>query len=151
MPETRLLVIRKAQSEDEATLFALARSFATSFVVEEQPFSHSLSEILSSSDACLVVAEDEGQIVGYALAFDHFTFYANGRVTWVEEIVVSETFRRQGVGRRLMQEIEAWAVRRGSRLVALATRRASAFYQALGYEESALYFRKRLSIDIEQR
>ena len=31
---------------------------------------------------------------------------------------------------------------RGSRLVALATRRAARFYAALGYEESATYFRK---------
>jgi hypothetical protein len=28
--------------------------------------------------------------------------------------------------------------------MALATRRAAAFYQALGYEESAVYFRKLL-------
>jgi hypothetical protein len=43
-----------------------------------------------------------------------------------------------------MQGFEAWAAKRGSKLVALATRRAAPFYQALGYEESAIYFRKLL-------
>ena len=41
-----------------------------------------------------------------------------------------------------MREFERRAAERGSRLVALATRRASAFYLGLGYEESATYFRK---------
>jgi hypothetical protein len=44
-----------------------------------------------------------------------------------------------------MQGIEAWAKQREARLIALATRRAASFYKALGYEESASYFRKILS------
>jgi GNAT superfamily N-acetyltransferase len=62
----------------------------------------------------------------------------------VEEIMVEENLRRAGVGTLLMHGFEAWAETRGARLIALATRRASAFYTALGYEESAAYFRKLL-------
>jgi GNAT superfamily N-acetyltransferase len=62
----------------------------------------------------------------------------------VEEIMVEESCRRQGVGEMLMREFEAWARARECRLVSLATRRASAFYAAIGYEESAVYFRKLL-------
>ena len=39
---------------------------------------------------------------------------------------------------------EAWAKNEGAVLAALATRRASSFYTAIGYEESASYFRKLL-------
>ena len=45
-----------------------------------------------------------------------------------------------------MTRFEAWAAARGCRLVALATRRAAAFYGAIGYEESATYFRKILVV-----
>jgi len=38
------------------------------------------------------------------LGFDHHTFYANGRVSWVEEIMVSEDYRRRGVGRLFDEE-----------------------------------------------
>jgi GNAT superfamily N-acetyltransferase len=62
----------------------------------------------------------------------------------VEEIVVHEAFRRRGIGTLLMQSFEEWATQQASHLVALATRRAAAFYQALGYEESATYLRKLL-------
>ena len=138
------MAIRKAQLADESALCALAKSFATSFTVDEQQFARSFSELLASSVAHLAVAEEDGQVLGYVLGFEHLTFYANGRVAWIEEIVVSEPFRRQGIGRMLMHEFEAWATGRGCKLVALATRRASSFYQALRYEESALYFRKLL-------
>ena len=41
-----------------------------------------------------------------------------------------------------MSAFERWAAVRDCALVALATRRAAPFYRALGYEESAVYFRK---------
>ena len=139
-----IITIRLAQDADTAAILALARRFATSFVVDEQAFRRAFVALLGSSQAHLAVAEAEQQPVGYILGFEHDTFFANGRVAWVEEIMVSEAFRRQGIGQLLMQEFEAWAATRGAKLIALATRRAAAFYRALGYEESATYFRKLL-------
>jgi GNAT superfamily N-acetyltransferase len=136
--------IRPAQHADAAAVLALAKPFATSFVVEEQAFHHAFTELLASPQAYLAVAETAQQLVGYVLGFEHYTFFANGRVAWVEEIMVSEPWRRQGLGQLLMQEFEAWAVARECKLVGLATRRAATFYQAIGYEESATYFRKLL-------
>ena len=84
------------------------------------------------------------RIIGYCLGFDHYAFYANGRIAWVEEITVKESVRRRGVGKVLMENFEEWSSKRGNRLVALATRRAASFYKSVGYEESARYFRKLL-------
>ena len=136
--------IRTAQYLDAKAVLALAKAFATSFVVEDQAFFGVFSKLLASPQAHVAVAEIDRQLVGYILGFEHETFFANGAVTWVEEIMVSERFRRQGIGQVLMQAIETWAAQRGSKLVGLATRRAAPFYRALGYEESAIYFRKLL-------
>ena len=144
MTHADALIIRPATESDGAALLTLARAFATSFRVEPAAFERAFVEILTHPDVCLVVAEENGAVIGYVLGFDHRTFFANGRVAWVEEIMVAQTHRRQGVGRRLMETLEAWAVSRDAKLIALATRRASDFYQAVGYEESAIYFRKRL-------
>jgi hypothetical protein len=43
-----------------------------------------------------------------------------------------------------MGSVEDWATRRGCAYVALATRRAEAFYAAIGYEASATFLRKLL-------
>lgn len=134
--------IRSATGHDEDALFALVRDFATSFVPERSAFACALREILTDAAANLSVAIIEGEIVGYCLGFDHYAFYANGRVAWVEEIFVKEEYRAGGIGRALMASFEAWGVSRDARLVGLATRRAASFYRAIGYEESAVFFRK---------
>jgi GNAT superfamily N-acetyltransferase len=138
------MTIRPAEPSDSPALFLLARAFATSFAVEQAAFERAFAELLTQPEAFLTVAEMDGEVAGYVLGFDHLTFFANGRVAWVEEITVSEPFRRQGVGRRLMEAFNAWATERGAKMIALATRRAAEFYGTLGYEESAAYFRKRL-------
>jgi GNAT superfamily N-acetyltransferase len=137
-------IIRAAEPQDSDTHLALASAFVTSFAVEPDAFQHAFSTLLADPHACLIVAEQEGQVIGYLLGFVHLTFYANGPVAWVEEITVSEVYRQQGVGRLLMQDCERWAAERGAKLVALATRRAAPFYHALGYTESASYFRNLL-------
>jgi GNAT superfamily N-acetyltransferase len=61
---------------------------------------------------------------------------------------VRDQERGRGIGRILMSAFEQWAAAQGCALVALvalATRRAAPFYRALGYEESATYFRKVLT------
>lgn len=52
--------------------------------------------------------------------------------------------RGRGVGRGLMAAAEAWAAARGAAYVSLATRRAGGFYQALGYDDSAVFFKRSL-------
>ena len=91
-----------------------------------------------------MVAEFNGEITGYCLGFIHDTFYANGPVAWIEEIMVESSHRRSKVGHRLMAAFEAWAKENGAVLSALATRRAAHFYEAIGYEASATYYRRLL-------
>lgn len=141
------LNIRSAVESDGPSVFTLAEQFATSFDVKREAFERSFKEVSASNDALLVVAVLKGNIVGYCLAFDHPAFFANGRVTWVEEIMVSEDCRLSGVGRSLMAAVERWGLARSSSMVALATRRAADFYSAIGFEESAIYFRKLVSSD----
>jgi GNAT superfamily N-acetyltransferase len=136
--------IRPAQEADAPAVFRLAVCFATSFTVEEAAFRHTFIGLLADGTAFLRVAEWDGDVVGYVLGFDHETFFANGRVAWLEEIMVAEEFRARGIGRLLMASFEAWARDRQCRLISLATRRAADFYRKLDYAESALYFRKLL-------
>lgn len=134
--------IRIATPEDAEAVFSLASDLATSFEIDNGQFLESFHRILSDEHALLLVAVEGAVPVGYCLGFQHTTFFANGTVAWVEEIVVNSPHREKGCGRSMMAAFERWAANRGARLVALATRRASEFYRALGYEESATYFRK---------
>jgi GNAT superfamily N-acetyltransferase len=144
---TTCLIIRVAESADRDAVFALAREFATSFDVEAANFGLVFDELMQSPDARLLIALVDNNVVGYLLGFDHPAFFANGRVAWVEEIMVEPDQRRRGIGRKLMAEFEHWTASRNARLIALATRRAGDFYRSLGYEESATYFRRLLETE----
>ena len=136
--------VRRATPDDRDRVFSLASDLATSFDVEERAFRASYRQVVTDDHALLIVVEDNNEVVGYCLGFDHVAFFANGRVAWVEEMMVSSSHRRKGAGRSLMAAFERWSAARGAKLVALATRRAAEFYRAVGYEESATYFRKML-------
>jgi GNAT superfamily N-acetyltransferase len=100
---------------------------------------------VSHAETLLIVAVRDDVLVGYLLASNHLTFLANGPVCWVEEVMVETDQRRHGIGRRLMEAAELWAEDRGAAYVSLASRRAGDFYLALGYEDSATFFKKSLA------
>ena len=134
--------IRQAELGDADDVARLAAELALSFEFSAARFRENYPVLLAADGACLLLAVSGRESIGYLLGFRHLTFYANGPVGWVEEVVVRDQDRGQGIGRVLMDAFERWATAQGCALVALATRRAAPFYLALGYEESATYFRK---------
>jgi GNAT superfamily N-acetyltransferase len=138
------IAIRQAEPADADAVWPLTQAFATSAEPERVAFDAAFSRIQSDVNVRLLVAESSGEIVGYALASTHDTLFANAPVVWVEEVMVAESYRRRLVGSALMAAVEEWAAAESAFYVSLATRRAAAFYAAIGYEESATFFRKRL-------
>ncbi len=91
------------------------------------------------------MAEEGEAIVGYILAYSHLTFLASGPVAWVEELMVASSRRRSGLGSELMAATEEWARDTvHAPYIALASRRAGDFYRAIGYDDSAVFFKKSL-------
>ena len=136
--------VRRAVADDLDGVAALAADMAQSFAVSADSFRLTYQSLLAADDVSLLVAVRGPERLGYLLGFRHLTFYANGPVGWVEEVAVRRRDRGCGIGRAMMNAFEDWAGHQNCALVALATRRAAPFYQALGYEESAVYFRKLL-------
>jgi GNAT superfamily N-acetyltransferase len=139
------VLIRPARSDDRENVWPLARDFATSFSPRRDAFDASWPQLVDAPRTILLVAETaEGEVVGYLLGSSHLTFLANGPVAWVEEVMVDRNQRQSGVGRSLMEYAESWASSIGAAYLALASRRAGTFYLALGYEDSATFFKKTL-------
>jgi GNAT superfamily N-acetyltransferase len=138
--------VRQARADDVEQLWPLVRDFATSFRPDRSAFAQTFSKMLDRADTLvLVAATDRDAIVGYLLGSHHGTFFANGPVAWIEELMVAESVRRRGVASALVSSAEAWARSVPCAYIALASRRASAFYVHHGYEESATFLRKLLT------
>jgi GNAT superfamily N-acetyltransferase len=137
-------LIRPARAEDAPAVASLASQLAQSYRFDPAGFEANYPALLATPDVRLLVAVVDQRPGGYLLGHQHLTLYANGPVATVDEMLVREDVRGGGLGRALLASFEAWAARRGCARVAVATRRAGAFYQACGYQDSALYLRKEL-------
>lgn len=143
-PHPADIAIRRARADDHDAIWPLARDFATSFTVEPEAFTRVFAALLRQRRALLLVATTTEGVDGYLLAHTHDAFLANGPITWVEEVMVSPEHRGAGIGRALINAAEQWAHEQGAAYVALASRRAGAFYLALGYSDSATFYKKTL-------
>jgi len=95
-----------------------------------------LARLLARSDHRFVVAEGDGQLLGWV----HVELSESvdvGSLAVIAGLVVDRAHRRQGVGAALMAEAEAWARQQGCPLMRLrssATRTpAHRLYEGLGY------------------
>jgi GNAT superfamily N-acetyltransferase len=136
-----MIAVRRATPSDAAAVWELVRDFATSFTADRAAFDGLFPELLTRDDVRVLVAETDG-VIGYLLASEHPTFFANGPVVGVEEIMVAPEHRRSGAGAALMAAAERWAESRDAGYVCLASRRAGDFYLALGYTDSAVFYKK---------
>ncbi|PAV29141.1 hypothetical protein CIL05_12120 [Virgibacillus profundi] len=136
------VIYRKAKNSDREDLYVMAKKLATSFDVNEPDFSNVFKSLLDDESVDLILADKEQNLIGYVFVLHHPAFYANGIITWVEELFVIEEYRGKKIGKHLMAEAEKLSKERGSKLVALATRRADKFYKSIGYDESAMYYKK---------
>ena len=139
-----MITVRPAVVDDVDAVWPLARDLATSYVVDRDTYATIFPGLVAEPSVLLLVATEDGAVVGYLLGQRHVTFHAGGPVLWVEEVMVDPDRRCNGVGRALLEAAEDLARTSRAAYVALATRRAADFYAALGYEESAAYVKKAL-------
>ena len=95
-----------------------------------------LSRILRRQDQQFLVAEVDAHVVGWVHAAVAEFVEVEPFVT-IAGLIVEREHRRQGIGRMLMAEAEAWAKARGCSIVRLwssaARTAAHRFYEQLGY------------------
>jgi GNAT superfamily N-acetyltransferase len=88
----------------------------------------------------VVLAFAGKQPVGMAVCFRGFSTFAARPLLNIHDFVVLEQYRGQGIGRRIMDEVEAQARTLGCCKLTLETQennhRARAFYEAFGFTRS---------------
>lgn len=125
--------IREAKDFDEDAVLDLVGKFPNSSHINRTLFHKTWLEKINSGITYIGVAEFEGSIVGYVSGYKHSTLYSNKPVAWIDEVLVREDMRKQGVGKDLINEFSRWAIKQDCRLIALASRDEGKFYCALGF------------------
>lgn len=114
---TERLVLRNAAREDVPVLLELIRGLAeyeklTHICVADE---ESIDDILfgEGTTAEALVAEYDGEPVGFALFFHNFSTFLGRRGIYIEDIYVKPEARRGGIGKAILQHIIRLANERG--------------------------------------
>ena len=130
------MTVRDAVLRDAPSLYRLDCE-SMGYDYPEDKTAAQLEKLLSNGRDKILVAEIDGQVVGYLHLVDYDLLYA-GHMKNIMGIAVDPEHRRMGIGRALLEAGEEWAKADGAegiRLVSGESRvGAHAFYRALGYK-----------------
>ena len=136
--------VTHATSVSDELVAALARLVPQLSSSAKPPGREELTEIVSSSSTTLLVARDDaGTIIG-SLTLALFRT-PTGTRAWIEDVVVDETTRGQGIGEALVQAAIRVATESGARTVDLTSRpsrdAANRLYEKVGFRrrETSVY------------
>lgn len=138
-------VIRPARATDLDAMTELLRrlfSIESDFAFDQARQAAGLSLLLASGKDLVLVAECRNRVVGMCSVQTLISTAEGGRVGLMEDLVVAEDHAGRGIGRKLLEGIETWAVQqRLSRLQLLAdidNQPALAFYEHLDWKKTRL-------------
>jgi ribosomal protein S18 acetylase RimI-like enzyme len=104
-----------------------------------------LADLTGSGHSFLFVAEADGRTVGFISGELREGSPTFRQKTWasVDDVFVEPDYRNLGVGRALLESVEAWAKEKSadgiSLQVAAANERGRKFYEGLGFREISVY------------
>jgi GNAT superfamily N-acetyltransferase len=140
------VTIRDVEETDAEAIARLLGQLG--YPAEPGVVSRRLARMQASDADRLFVAEVDCTVVGLAGIHVSPSVEYDGDAAKVSAIVVDESSRRRGVGRALLEAVEAEAQARNCVLVFLTTSKrregAHEFYRQLGWEETGRRFSKRL-------
>ena len=131
--------IRKANMKDAEALLSLYENLG--YPTTASKLSRRLGMILSQPHYDLLLAERNGEILGFLGYAKLFFFEADGSYYRILALSVAKETRRQGIASRLIDELKKQAVKEGVNTLALnsgltAARNAThQFYQVVGFEK----------------
>jgi ribosomal protein S18 acetylase RimI-like enzyme len=142
------MIIRKMRIQDYESLIALWKEGNIPYRPRGRDSKKNIQQQLRQSTSLYFVAENKGKIVG-AILGTH-----DGRKGWINRLVVTPTYRRKGIAKRLIQEAEQRFVATGIDIVACLIEGwndvSAKVFERLGYRKhpDILYYSKRKNENI---
>jgi GNAT superfamily N-acetyltransferase len=141
------LEIREATIQDVEQLAHLVTELG--YPTAPQAMHQRLTTILADPTHVTFVADRDGRVIGLAGAALGQYYEKDGIHCRLAVLVVDSTARGLGVGQRLVEAVERWAIGKGAGDVVVTSglqrSRAHAFYERCGYARTGIRFVKQLS------
>jgi GNAT superfamily N-acetyltransferase len=81
---------------------------------DERRAAVALRQAIESHDSAVIVADEDGRLVGLITAYQDMFSVRYGYRAWVEDLAVDPELRSRGIGKALLDAAKAWAKERGA-------------------------------------
>ena len=120
------------------------------FPLDRAEFHDVFARNLHCDSVLYYVAERGGAIVGFGSLHIELLLHHAGLVGEIQELVVHETVRGEGIGRELISRLEKDAEKRGCTSIEVTTKKrrvaAQRFYKRAGFGQTHVNFTKELIV-----
>ena len=133
-------MIRRVRESDARAVTALLAQL--DYPLEAEMVAPVLAEVVADPAHLALVAEEDGEIVGFVNANFRPQLHHLAPVGTIDELVVEAGRRGRRIGERLVEAVLGEARRRGADVVEVMTHerreRARAFYRGCGFEATSI-------------
>jgi len=138
-------VVRRGTQDDFEGLKSLISQWNMEWEINDESISKAIDCYLSDSSKIFLVAEDENNIVGYITGSINPTFYLNGNISWIEELLVKNSETNSGIGSSLIKDFESICIQNNVKMIHVASTSKSPFYEKSGFDKKGTYLVKQIA------
>jgi GNAT superfamily N-acetyltransferase len=142
------LLIRDVSGRDFDQVFGLLKQLWSYKELDYEDMKKMFDHNLQSADHFYIVALYGPQVVGFCSLTVKNNLWVQGFLGNIDEMIVEESYRGQGIGKKLMKRITEIAIEKNCRRLELESSfhrgEAHQFYEELGFEKRAYLFSKEL-------
>lgn len=141
-----MLQIRQCHSGDFNEVILLLRQLWTDKAVDPTSLQPIFDRALVSDSKTYLVVTDENRVIGFGSLSLKDDLWPEGRVAYLDELVVDTEYRSKGIGARLLQRLIDTARRKGCYRIELTSafyrKDSHRFYERHGFASRAYVFSK---------
>ena len=139
-------MIKQLQIENLSQLVPLFDQYMVFYEMESNPSKYEayLLDRITAGEATVFIAYEDEHPVGFVLNYQTFSSVSLGKVIVLNDLYVSETKRKNGIGRSLIERTFEFAKKSGAVRVDLRTAKtnygAQALYEKIGFVKDTEYY-----------
>lgn len=137
----QLATIRMAQTSDYSNCLPLFRTLYHGDIGPD--FKQTFENFVNSEDGVIMMAERSSKVIGVLVGSYHLDIDWEGRVAKIDALIVEEAYRKEGIGKKLVQRFITMARRKQCKAIKSRINRknvvAQEFHKSLGFTEADTY------------
>jgi N-acetylglutamate synthase-like GNAT family acetyltransferase len=142
------IIVRKAKKNDFSNIWVLLKQLFVKDKISKVKTEKMFLDSLKNKDSIELVLELKNQIIGYAAVKIRNDIQVQGKIGYLSELIIEESFRGKGFGTKFLKKIATISKKMKCKELQFPSnfkrKKAHKFYKSLGFNKTAYFFWKKI-------